>query len=471
MFPLVPMLILIGKCDDSSGYSLRESLKPNHHVISRFRRVSNLILIFVLGQGALQGINVVIGLFLLRVLSVSDYAKFGLATGFQATASILIDLGCASTIVSLIGERALDPAMVGRYVRGAKSLRDTTFWVLSPIAAVIFLIITHRQEWSWPTQAILLLTILVGVYSNGSVSYYSAPLFLHRRLSDFYLPQTISNLCRLAAYAILGLLGSLNFWTTASLSALNLAISGRLVGEKSRKYMAWPRSSDQATQKEIRRYVLPASPAIILAAFQGQVALILISIFGNTVSIAEVAALGRLGLLFSVLMTFNVAVIEPYIARLSSDRLLSVYVKLMAFAAIGCIALAAFSFVAPGCFLLLLGPKYSELRGLIGWVIMTACINYMAGLLWIMNRSRKWVFWRGAVSQIFLLLVVQIGFVAVFGIRNTREAVMFNFISSFCYLIPHAYIAIYGFLKAKKEASSTTASLSLIEEGHLTGAF
>jgi O-antigen/teichoic acid export membrane protein len=441
-----------------------------HQVISRSRRVSNLILSFVLGQGALQGINVVIGLFLLRVLSVSDYAKFGLATGFQATASILIDLGCASTVVSLIGERALDPATVGRYVRGAKSLRDTTFWVLSPFAVVTFLIITHRQEWSWPTQAILLLTILIGVYSNGSISYYSAPLFLHRRLSDFYLPQTISNLCRLAAYAILGLLGALNFWTTASLSALNLAISGRLVGKKSRKYMAWPLSGDQAIQKEIRRYVLPASPAIILAAFQGQVALILISIFGNTVSIAEVAALGRLGLLFSVLMTFNVAVIEPYIARLSNDRLLSVYVKLTALAAIGCIALASFSFVAPGCFILLLGPKYSELRGLIGWVIMTACINYMAGLLWIMNRSRKWVFWRGAVSQIFLVLVVQIGFVAVFGMRNTREAVMFNFISSFCYLLPHAYIAIYGFLKAEREVFPKTASLSLVEEANLSGA-
>jgi hypothetical protein len=462
-----------GKCDDLSGYSLFKSAQPqpHHQIISRSRRVSNLIFTFVMGQGALQGLNVVIGLFLLRILSVSDYAKFGLATGFQATASILIDLGCASTVVSLIGERALDPATVGRYVRGAKSLRDTAFWILSPFATITFLIITHRQEWSWAAQAILLLTILLGVFSNGSISYYSAPLFLHRRLSDFYLPQTISNLCRLAAYAVLGLLGALNFWTTACLSALNLAISGRLVGKKSRKYMAWPRSNDAAIQKEIRRYVLPASPAIILAAFQGQVALILISIFGNTVSIAEVAALGRLGLLFSVLMTFNVAVVEPYIARLPRERLFSVYVRLMAFAAIGCIALAAFSFVAPGCFLLLLGPKYGELRGLIGWVILTACINYMAGLLWIMNRSRKWVFWRGAVSQIFLLLVVQIGFVTVFGVRNTHEAVMFNFVSSFCYLIPHAYIAIYGFLKAKREVLSATPSLSLVEGVNLTGAF
>jgi hypothetical protein len=60
----------------------------------------------------------------------------------------------------------------------------------------------------------------------------------------------------------------------------------------------------------------------------------------STVGFSEVAALGRLGLLFNVLMTFNVA--------------------------------------APGFFLWLLGPKYSELRGLIGWVVLTACINYIA---------------------------------------------------------------------------------------------
>ena len=76
-------------------------------------------------------------------------------------------------------------------------------------------------------------------------------------------------------------------------------------------------------KKEIRRYILPASPAVILGAFHGQIALLLISIFGNTVSIAEVAALGRLGLLFNVLMTFNVVIVEPYIARLHTQDFLA----------------------------------------------------------------------------------------------------------------------------------------------------
>ena len=49
-----------------------------------------------------------------------------------------------------------------------------------------------------------------------------------------------------------------------------------------------------------------------------------------------------------------------------------------------------------------------------------------------------------------LLLVVQIGFVVAFGVRNTRSAVMFNFASSFCYVAAHSYVAIYGFLKGQR---------------------
>jgi hypothetical protein len=118
-----------------------------------------------------------------------------------------------------------------------------------------------------------------------------------------------------------------------------------------------------------------------------------------------------------------------------------------------------FNVAAPGFFLWLLGPKYSELRGLIG-VVLTACINYIAGLIWIMNRSRKWVFWRGTIAEIALLVVVHIGFVVVFGVGSTRNAVMFKFASSFCYVIAHSYVAIYGFLKGQRNGIPEIAPLN-----------
>ena len=68
-----------------------------------------------------------------------------------------------------------------------------------------------------------------------------------------------------------------------------------------------------------------------------------------------------------------------------------------------------------------------------------------------MNRSRKWLFWRGTFAEISLLIVVQIGFLLIFGVRSTRAAVMFNFASSFCYVVAHSYVAIIGFKKGARD--------------------
>lgn len=421
----------------------------------RAQRLLHLLASFFLGQAAVQGISVVIGIYLVRSLSIRSYAEFGLALGFQSTAAILMDLGFAGTVIPLVGERASDREVVGRYVRGAKSLRDRTFWMFSPLVAVFFLVITHRQGWEWPVQLGLLASVLVALYSSSSMAYYSAPLFLHRRMRDFYIPQTISSACRLLFYLALNALGALNSLAAAGGNALNVAVNGYLLKKRGSQFIDLPKHDQPEVRKEILLYVMPAMPAILLGAFHGQIALLLISIFGKTVNIAQVSALSRLAQLFNLLMTFNVIIIEPYVARLPREKLLHSYFRFVALAMAGGVLLTTFAFFVPGAFLWILGSKYEELRSLIGWVVLTACINYVAGLIWIMNRSRKWVFWRGTVAEISLLALVQIGFLVLVGVRNTREAIFFNFASSFCYVVAHAYVASYGFSTYRRDRQKT----------------
>jgi O-antigen/teichoic acid export membrane protein len=412
---------------------------------SRIRKLLRVLTGFVLGQAGLQAVSILIGLFLVRSLSINSYAQFSLALGFQATASILMDLGFASTIIPLVGERHADRALVGKYIRGGKSLRDRAFLILSPVVAVVFLVITHKQQWGWPIQLGLLASVLLALYSSSSASYYSVPLLLYRRLREFYLLQTGSNACRLLLYVILNAAGSLNSVAAAGISALNATLNGFLLKREGGKAIDWPENDDPAIRKEIIQYILPALPAILLGAFHGQIALFLISIFGSTVNIAQVAALGRLGQIFYLLMTFNVVIVEPYVARLPRARLLTTYFRLVAAALAGGTLLVLIAFSFPQIFLWVIGPRYAQLQGLIGWVVMTACINYVAGLIWIMNRSRKWLFWRGSIAEISLLAAVQIGYLLIFGVRSTRGAILFNFASSFCYVVAHLYVAILGF--------------------------
>ena len=266
----------------------------------RWSRIISVLTGFLFGQGTLQGVNVLAALFLVRALSVEHYAQFSLAFGFQTAVSLLMDLGYTSTIVPLVGDRLNDRACVGRYLRAAKQLRDSAFWILSPFGAIVFLSIMHKHHWSWTTQTVLLLSVLLSLYSSGPVSYYSAPLFLYGRLREFYVPQSLTGIARLAIYIILRIVGGLNACTAAGLSALNVLFNAIFLRKRARLYVEWPENNEPAVNREVLNYILPAIPTFIFAAFQSQIALFLINAFGQTVNVAEVAALGRLGQLFMV---------------------------------------------------------------------------------------------------------------------------------------------------------------------------
>jgi O-antigen/teichoic acid export membrane protein len=423
----------------------------------RGRRVVQVGTSFVLGQGATQGINALAGFYLVHKLSIEAYAQFGLAMGFQTVFSVLMDLGFAGTIIPLVGERRDDRALVGRYIRSAELMRNRLFALLAPVAAAAFLWTVHRHHWSWKVQILLMISVLVSLYSGGKASYFATPLYLFGRMREYYVPQVLSVTGRLFAYVGLTLAGALNGWTAAGLTALNITVNGRYIRKASEKYLIWPAQESPETDREMLRYILPASPAIIFSAFQSQISLFLVSIFGGgNLFIAEVTALSRIGQLFLVLMTFNTIVVEPYIARLGRDRLLRTYWGILLLATVTCIPIALIGFRWPGAFLWILGMKYEGVRDLMGLYVLSCCMNFVSGTIWIMNRGRKWVFWSGSIVEVVLLIGVQMAFLLLVGVHNTRDAVLFNLASSVCYLLAHGYVSVYGFWKGPRVEASAS---------------
>ena len=425
---------------------------------ARGRRAILIVVSFLLGQAPLQLVQILSGFLLVRWLSVEAYAQYGLASGLQLTIGTLMDLGIAGTIIPLVGDRRDDRTLLGRYVSSAKYFRDWTFWILAPITVGAFSLLCHRHGWSWGIQIPLIFAVLLTLHSNGRLACFSAPLLIFSRLQDFYIPQTLFAIMRLVFLALCRVVGALNAWVAAVLYAVNVAANASVLKRKSHKYLEWPKHSDTVTNHQMFHYMLPATPAIVFAAFQSQISLFLISIFGQTTNIAEVAALGKLGQLFAVLMTFNVVVIEPYVARLSRERLFSTYLSFTFITSVICIPIVLAAFSLPKLFLWLLGGNYAGLSRSVGWVVLAACVNHVAGLMWIMNRARKWLFWSGTILEIVLLLVVQAAFLALVGVQTTRHAVLFGVASSFCYIVAHGYVGIYGFYKGRAEVRAPDVS-------------
>lgn len=416
----------------------------------------NLVLIatFFLGQGAVQLLGVIFGLVVVRLLTVESYAQFSLALGFQTTLGSLMDLGYAGTIVPLVGERFADREVVGAYVAAAKHHRDRIFLLLFPFAAVSFWLLGRKHHWSWIAQLLLLVSLLIQLYFSGRASYYSAPFMLRRDLSGLYRPQVFSALFRCVAPLPMQAIGVLNGWSAALLNAVVQVYNSIRFHRDGLPYISEPKKSDPAVNQEMLRYVIPAMPAVIFWAFQGQISLYLVTLFGKTTSMAQVAALGRVGQLFAILTAFNAVLVEPYFARLARGMLPRRYLQGVGLAALFCFTVALLSFRFPHPLLWLLGPQYRDLAPEVGWMVTASSIFYLAGVVWIINRSRKWLFWSGTVMEIGLTVVAEIVFAIVKGVSTTHDAILVSVVAATAVLIAHSFVSVYGFVRGPRKVES-----------------
>jgi len=71
-------------------------------------------------------------------------------------------------------------------------------------------------------------------------------------------------------------------------------------------------------------------------------------------------------------------------------------------------------------------------------------MSTVANVVWVMNRARRWMFWRGSLLEIACLFVFQATYVVIFGVRTTTTAALFMLAGGAAHLVTHVYVMIYG---------------------------
>jgi O-antigen/teichoic acid export membrane protein len=410
----------------------------------KLKAALRLVTTFLAGHGALQGLNIITGLFLIRALSIEAYAQYSLAMAFQVTAISLTNLGLTDTIIPLVGSRGKDLAIVGKYVQAARALRTRLFLVVGPCCAAAFYALVRSHHWSSASFAVLMISLLASLYWSVSIACWSAPLILNHRLSEYYLGQLAATALRLAVYVVANIGRMLSAGFAAAVTAVSLLLNGAIARRLAAPYVDLSQPVDPAAQREVLRNMLPMTPAAIFAAFQPQIALFLVSISGQTLQIAQIAALSRIAQLFMVVNMFNSLVLEPFVARVSAERIATVYARVLGIAVLLAALVTSLAFAFPGVPLWLLGAKYQDLNGVVGWVVLATCMSTVANVVWVMNRARRWMFWRGSLLEITCLFAFQATYVAIFGVRTTTTAALFMLAGGAAHLVTHVYVMIYG---------------------------
>jgi hypothetical protein len=204
-------------------------------------------------------------------------------------------------------------------------------------------------------------------------------------------------------------------------------------------------AENPADKQEILRLSKHLAANAIFYCVQGQITIFLIGFFAHQAkSVAEVGALGRLAMIFTVISNLLTNVFVPAFARCEGVKRL----RFLFFAIVGSVSLFSAVIVAgalwfPDQFLFVLGSKYGHLHTELVLMVLAAVINAVAGSLWALNSSKAWI--AGSWLYIPLTLGTQLLLIPFTDFSSVAGVLMFNVLSLLPSLFLNVFLSLRGF--------------------------
>jgi O-antigen/teichoic acid export membrane protein len=407
---------------------------------------------FASKQGIAAIGNLLYGLLCVRILPVADYAKFAVLFGYMGSLTVLLDVGVAGTLAPLVGEQITNLPLIANYVASIRQIILRLYTFVAPLAIFCFVFLVRKQQWGAVVVAQMLAALLVSAWFARVSSSYGAVLILRRDRSQYYRIQILGSLGSLGVLLILWLLGWMNLYAAVLLNVAQVIFIATSYYRRARQLLGVQGHAIAQQRKAIIRLAMPNAPSVIFYATQGQVTLMLITLFGHTASnVAGVGALARLGQILAFVAQMNPILIEPFFAKLEAGRLKRTYLAAAAIVVVCSAAYTGLAFAFPEAFLWVLGPKYSQLRLEVSLVILGSAMHYVAGVMWTIHSSRRFVYWWSNVAQIALTLIVQAILIWRMDLSTVRNVLLFNIISGIVTMLVTAAVGVYGFTRGPQK--------------------
>ena len=416
--------------------------------LHRARVVGN----FAFVQGVVQLIGFCSGILLVRWLDQREYAYFTIANTMQGTISLLADIGVSVGLVSIGGRVWQDRHRFGELINTGLSLRKRlgaiAIVAVTPILA--FMLLRNAAPISY--TALLIAIVLAGI----SVELSTGVLAVVPRLrSDISLIQRIDltgaiiRLCLLLFLTFVFLNAGIAVAAATATLFLQYALLRRYVG----KVVDLGAHQNAQDRREIIRLTKHLAPNALFYCLQGQITILLISFFAHRVSaVAEVGALGRLAMIFTVLSNLLANVFVPAFARCHERcKLRWLYAAIAGgVVAFSLVVLLAAEFF-PREFLFILGNKYAHLHRELLLMVGGAVAGALTGTFWALNAAKAWI--TGSWLYIPLTLVTQIALIPYTDFSSVSGVLIFNLLSSIPNLLLNIALSYRGFRSLRRASA------------------
>lgn len=351
-------------------------------------------LIFITGgtQIILQAIGFVSGILIIRLLPIQEYALYTLANTMLGTMVVLADGGISTGVMSQGAKVWQDKEKLGKVLATGLHLRRRfaigSIVVTTPI--LIYLLLHNNA--SWLMTLLIAASLIPAFFATLSDTVLEVIPKLHQNILPLQKNQLLVGLGRL----MLTVLTIFIFpWTFVVILASGIPrIYGNLkLRQIANGFVDEKQQTDPIIQAQILQVVRKILPGAIYFCVSGQITIWLISIFGNTTSVAQLGALGRLTMILTTIGVLINTLIVPRFARLEPRRkdLLKIISYTMGLLFFLCTIIIVIVNLFPTQILLILGNSYKDLNKAMLLSVLIGCINLAVGVFISFSHSRGWV--------------------------------------------------------------------------------
>jgi len=403
------------------------------HLIHRAKILSK----FVSVQLVVQALGLGSGILLVRTFSKEEYAYFTLANSMQSAMNLLADSGVGSALLALGGKVWQDRQRFGQLINTALRVRlylsIISVAVVTPI--LIWMLVSNGASIIYAIALAIVVIIGFNFQLNAGVLLVVPKLNLQiERMQNLDLISAVSRLI----FLLIAYFTFLNAAVAVAIASLSFGLRNVLLRCWIVRSINLQASYNKQDEREILKVVKYQAPNTIFYCFQGQITVWLISLFGNVQSIAEVGALSRLGIIFSLMTSIMDSIILPRFSRCQSVNVLGKrYFQILGSYGLFAGMLVGVTFCFPKQFLWILGNQYSYLESEFTLIIISILIQSFASVLWSINTAKAWVHY----SYLFIptIIIAQIFLLLFLDISNTKGVIIFSFLS----IIPTLFLNFY----------------------------
>ncbi|CAN5429587.1 hypothetical protein BH11BAC3_BH11BAC3_05960 [soil metagenome] len=376
------------------------------------------------GQIIVQVVALLSGILVIRLLPTQEYGLYTLANTMLGTMVILADGGISSGVMSEGGKVWKSKEQLGVVLATGLDLRRK-FAIGSLLVAIpVLLYLLRHHGASWMVAILLLLCLIPAFFTALSGTILQIAPKLNQDILPLQKNGVISNVIRfililflfIFPWAFVAILaaGVAQIWTNVNLRKISAAFAD--VNQK----------PDLKIRNEILKLVKRVLPGSIFYCLTGQITIWLISIFGNTSSVAQVGALGRLGMTLTVFSAIFSTLVLPRFARLPDNKnILIKKLVLIQIALFGLgIVIVGVTYLFPGEILWILGKGYNNLQKELVLSMAGNCLGLVAGASFGIATIRGWAI--NPLVQIPAICLAITGGVLLIDISNLMGVLKFN---------------------------------------------